>query len=401
MDKKAFLQIADKISKGIASEDEVALFNSYYNLFQEDGQAWEVQAEEERIGEEIRTKIDEAIKVQEERPVRSFTFAYTKVAAAIALLVVSAGLLYIIKQDRKGAMLAEKTEVQYKNDVNPGGNKAVLTLADGSSIMLDESENGRLATQGDMAINKTGNGKIVYRNAKAGDAKGTGSMAYNIITVPRGGSYRLTLPDGTEVWLNASSSLKFPVSFDRNERLVELKGEAYFEVTHKQKAESGEQKAERVPFVVKSDGQIVEVLGTHFNISAYGDEASIKTTLLEGRVRVTAGSKQSPKDSQLLKPGQQAELPSAQRTIIVNEVDIEEVVAWKNGMFQFNNSDLRSIMNELERWYDIEVDTKGMPEKRFNGIIPRNVKLSQVLDMMEKTSGLKFKIEGRRVSMLQ
>ncbi len=167
------------------------------------------------------------------------------------------------------------------------------------------------------------------------------------------------------------------------------------------KAESGRQKAERVPFVVRSGGQIVEVLGTHFNISAYSDEASIKTTLLEGKVRVTAGSKQSPKDSKLLKPGQQSELSSVQHEIIVNEVDTEEAIAWKNGMFQFSDSDLRSIMNELERWYDIEVDTKGMPEKRFNGIIPRNVRLSQVLDMMEKTSGLKFKIEGRRVSMLQ
>lgn len=207
--------------------------------------------------------------------------------------------------------------------------------------------------------------------------------------------------DGTEVWLNASSSLKFPVSFDKDERLVELKGEAYFEVAYKVKAERGKQKGERVPFVVRSGGQIVEVLGTHFNISAYNDEASIKTTLLEGKVRVTAGSKQSPKDSKLLKPGQQSELSSVQREIIVNEVDTEEAIAWKNGMFQFSDSDLRSIMNELERWYDIEVDTKGMPEKRFNGIIPRNVKLSQVLDMMEKTSGLKFKIEGRRVSMLQ
>jgi len=407
MDKKAFLQIADKISKGLATEEEVALFNSYYNHFQEDGQAWEVQPEGESIGEEIRSKIDEAIKAQEERPVRSFSFAYVKVAAAVALLIISAGLLYIIKQDRKDPILAGKTEVQYKNDVNPGGNKAVLTLADGSSIMLDESENGRLATQGNMAINKTGNGKIVYRNAKAGDAKGTGSMAYNVITVPRGGSYRLTLPDGTEVWLNASSSLKFPVSFDKDE--------AYFEVAYKVKgergkvkaergevkAESGRQKAERVPFVVRSGGQIVEVLGTHFNISAYSDEASIKTTLLEGKVRVTAGSKQSPKDSKLLKPGQQSELSSVQHEIIVNEVDTEEAIAWKNGMFQFSDSDLRSIMNELERWYDIEVDTKGMPEKRFNGIIPRNVRLSQVLDMMEKTSGLKFKIEGRRVSMLQ
>ncbi|WP_161973427.1 FecR family protein [Arcticibacter tournemirensis] len=401
MDKKAFLQIADKISKGIASEEEVALFNFYYNKFQSDNQRWEITESHENLEEEIRTKIDEAIKSQEERPVRSFTFSYTKVAAAIALLIISAGLLYIIKQDRKDSILAGKTEAQYKNDVSPGGNKAVLTLADGSSIVLDESENGRLATQGDMAINKTGNGKIVYQSAKAGDANKSGSPAYNVITVPRGGSYRLTLPDGTEVWLNASSSLKFPVSFDKNERLVELKGEAYFEVAYKQKAESGKRKAERLPFVVKSDRQVVEVLGTHFNINAYGDEAAIKTTLLEGRVRVTAGNKQSPKDSKLLRPGEQSELRVAQGVIIVNEVDTEEAVAWKNGMFQFNNSDLKSIMSELERWYDIEVDTKDMPEKRFNGIIPRNVKLSQVLGMMEKTSGLKFKIEGRRVSMLQ
>ena len=268
-------------------------------------------------------------------------------------------------------------------DRAPGNDRAILTLSDGSTITLDDAGEGQLAEQAGVALVKTGAGQLNYRAAEHPPANPV--PVYNTISVPRGGEFKVTLPDGTRVWLNAESSLRYPVSFSQTTREVELRGEGYFEVAHR----------EDQPFIVKSKGQEVKVLGTHFNVKAYENEPYSHTTLIEGSVHVRqlATGKQ-----QLLRPGEQARLNKDSFEVI--EASLEESIAWKNELFVFRNTDIHSVMKQLERWYDVELAAGDLPEKRFYGEISRNVKLSEILEMMELTSGLKFKIEGRRI-MLQ
>lgn len=274
-------------------------------------------------------------------------------------------------------------------DVRPGGNKAILTLADGSKIILDQAGEGNLAQQAGVQIVKTTNGQLVYSiKETAGSGKGTASNLTNTISTPRGGQYQVNLPDGTRVWLNAASSLKFPLSFaGLKERKVELKGEAYFEV----------EKDASKPFVVQSDQQIVQVLGTHFNINSYGDEPDTKTTLLEGAVKVTAvnGTKA---EQAFLKPGQQAQINSASTHVNVVRVDPMVEIAWKNGQFFFENESIENIMKQISRWYDVEVIYEDeMAGKTVWGSVTRYTNVSKVLSILELTGGIHFKIEGRRI----
>jgi len=266
------------------------------------------------------------------------------------------------------------------NDVAPGTSKAILRLSDGSIIQLDSTVSGAIAQQSGISIIKTEDGSLIYQvnnNEKAASGQ------YNTIEVPRGGKYQVRLPDGSKVWLNAASTLKYPVSFnEREERRVELSGEAYFNIAHNKSQ----------PFVVKTTKQEVTVLGTEFNVSAYPDEMKTTTTLLKGSVRVKAGN------LAMLKPGQQTILSDG--NLLVQTADTEGTIGWKNGMFLFYRTDMRTIMRQLGRWYNIEVDMSTIPDNQFYGEISRDVKLSEVLTMLEAASNMKFKIEGRRL-MLQ
>lgn len=369
MNRKEFKDIAGRISEGTASEQDIARYNFYYNHFQSKTSEVLESTEEEFIEKELRSRISLGRPAGTKR-----IYPYWKAAAAIVLLASSVFLFRNITHPEQTAAV-QANEERFQYDAGPGGNKAVLTLADGSVIVLNEAGNGVLADQGGTSVSKTEEGQLVY-DASAGPA--IHKIAYNTISIPRGGQYQITLPDGTKVWLNSSSSLTFPTAFTGKERKVELTGEAYFEAAK-----------DKIPFIVRSGSQQIEVLGTHFNVMAYKDEAGIKTTLLEGSVKV---SHLTSHISHLLKPGQQALMKSS--TIKVAEVDTEEAVAWKNGMFQFNNTDMQTVMRQLERWYNVEADEDNMPQKRFNGIISRDVPLSQVLKMMEVTSGLRFKIEN-------
>ena len=384
MNRKEFKNIAGRISEGTASEQDIARYNFYYNHFQSETSEILESTEEEFIEKELRSRISLG------RPAGTkHMYPYWKAAAAIVLLA-TAVFLFRNNTHPKQTAAVQSNEERFKYDADPGGNKAVLTLADGSVIVLNEAGNGVLADQGGTSVSKAKEGQLVY-DASAGAV--SPKLAYNTISIPRGGQYQITLPDGTKVWLNSSSSLTFPTAFTGKERKVELRGEAYFEVAKVKRRRQGApspQKGEmRIPFIVESGSQQIEVLGTHFNVMAYNDEAAIKTTLLEGSVKVLHLTSHI---SHLLKPGQQALMKSG--TIKVAEVDTEEAVAWKNGMFQFNNTDMQTVMRQLERWYNVEVDEDNMPHKRFNGIISRDVPLSQVLKMMEVTSGLRFKIEN-------
>ncbi|MFD2936715.1 FecR family protein [Spirosoma flavum] len=324
--------------------------------------------------------------------------------AAAALFFLVSGLLayqFIYKNT------PVKQIVQQQNDLAPGSNKAVLTLADASQINLDDATNGEIAKQADMIISKTADGQLVYEMAKSAvssSVEPTYTSVYNTITTPRGGKFRVVLPDGSKVWLNAASSLKYPTKFRESERNVELNGEAYFEIAHLKNS-----RKEAIPFQVRSVGQIVEVLGTHFNINSYSDESSIKTTLLEGKVKVvktqTISSSKSTKvggaSALILRPGEQAQLAPGirQKLNLIAQADIEEAVAWKNGQFQFKDTDLPTIMRQISRWYDVKVDFQGkVPDTKFRGKISRDVPLSQFFQILQ-LSGVNFKLQGRKITI--
>jgi len=303
----------------------------------------------------------------------------TIAAAATILIVFSVGLYVYLHRS-----VTPYTKVIAKNDVAPGSNKAILTLADGRKINVDDASNGTIARQSGVQIRKTNNGQLVYSINPVGSA--LEPIQYNTISVPNKGQYQVVLPDGTKVWLNSASSLRYPTRFEGNERLVSLTGEGYFEVAHNK----------NMPFTVNCQNQSVRVLGTHFNIHSYPDEAVV-TTLLEGSVKVSTSGDKNAKEY-ILKPGQQAVHLNGH--ISIQAGDVAESIAWKDGQFLFHNTDLVTIMRQVQRWYDVQVDFNTLPDERFNGAMSRNVKLSQLLQMLELTSNLKFKIEERRI-MLQ
>ena len=272
----------------------------------------------------------------------------------------------------------ERNNKSAKKDIPPGSNKAVLTLADGSTIMLDDVRNGLLAEQGNTIVLKL-DGKLTYKVSKPG----TANLLYNKVSTPRGGQYQVVLPDNSRVWLNAGSSLYFPTVFKGKERRVEITGEAYFEVAKKAD----------MPFIVKVKNAEVQVLGTHFNVMAYDQELVMKTTLLEGSVRFLNGN-----TSNILKPGQETQLSKNGHLKVKNNVDVSKVVAWKNGFFHFEKADIQTVMRQLSLWYDVDVVyTNNQIQDLFYADIPKNTTLSDVLKALEVTSKVQFEIEENRI----
>ncbi|MGV3767734.1 MAG: FecR domain-containing protein [Chitinophagaceae bacterium] len=301
-------------------------------------------------------------------------FRVPAIAAAVVLVLAGAAWIGGFFEKKEAVQVAQKTV----NDAQPGSDKATLTLEDGKVIELDVASAGNLATNGNIRVVKKG-GELTYEVNDAGAM--AGEMAYHKLATPRGGQFRIMLPDGSRVWLNASSSLRFPSSFAANERRVEVTGEAYFEVA----------KDKQRPFRVMVSGSEVEVLGTSFNIMAYSNEPSVKTTLLEGSVKMTRGTEEA-----LLVPGQQLVEQEGKMTLKKN-VDTGAEVAWKNGMFLFNGAALPQVMRQLERWYDVEVQYEnGVPKGTLTGEFPRSMMLSEVLQILE-LSGVVYKIENKKL----
>jgi transmembrane sensor len=301
-------------------------------------------------------------------------------AAAVVLMITSAALIYFRAQKP-----VKNNAIVQKKEIKPGSNKAVLTLANGQKIILTDSVNGQIAIQANIKITKTAKGQIVYELPK-GVGDNAPAPVFNTVEAPTGGQWEVVLPDGSKVWLNARSSLTYPTYFAGDERKVQLKGEAYFEIAHNK----------RMPFKVISKGQTVEVLGTHFDIMAYDDEQLMKTTLLEGSIKISDSGR-----SHILVPGEQAQVSDALMKV-TNEVDLEDVMAWKNGYFKFNES-LESIMRKVARWYDIEITYANNvdPSLHFGGKISRYKNLSSTLKIMELTGNIHFKVVGRRVTVMQ
>lgn len=319
-------------------------------------------------------------------------FRWMRVAAAaiVVLAIGIAGYWFINRPGKNDVAKNDQPINRTAADVLPGSDKAVLTLADGSVITLDSAGQGILTQQGNVQVFKNKAGEVVY---KPGTGSGS-AVTYNLLSTPKGGQYQLVLPDGSRVWLNAASSIRYPVAFTGNERRVELTGEAYFEI---------EKDAQR-PFHVISALQDVEVLGTHFNVNAYSDEETIKTTLLEGKVKVSkpampdrpapAGERQSA----ILKPGEQAVLSRVQSPFTIDRSpDLEQVMAWKNGFTVFTKADIKSIMRQVERWYNVDVVYEGkIPTRTFSGGISRSARLSELLRLLE-VSKVKFRMEDNKL----
>jgi len=304
-------------------------------------------------------------------------------ASLLALVVVLVAGLSYLRWQRPAAPVAARRPAAPAAPARlaPGRNQALLTLADGRTVLLDQAHQGLLAQQGASQVQKTAAGQLRY--ATGAPAAGQ-PLLYNTVATPRGGQYQLTLPDGSQVWLNAASSLRFPVAFSGDERRVELTGEAYFEVA----------KDAAHPFKVAARGAEVVVLGTHFDVNAYADEPALAATLLEGAVRLRQGAQQA-----TLRPGQQAR-PRPDGTIQVREVDAQHAVAWKNGYFVFNDEPIEAIMRQVARWYDVDVQYQGtLTNKDFNGKISRYKDATAVLRMLELTGAVHFTTQGRRITV--
>lgn len=326
-------------------------------------------------------EVIEALPTHRMMPKPHFSIWRRLSVAAIFLIVVGSGVYFLIaRQTAPPVARVQPVPVPSKNDMAPGSNRAVLTLADGTKLVLDSIKDGTLATQGHVSISKL-NGQIAYNNGNKTLEK---KVLYNTVSTPRGGQYRLVLSDGTVVWLNAASSLHYPTAFQGSERRVEITGEAYFEVAHD---------ADR-PFIVVRGSTEVKVLGTHFNVNGYDDEPSLTITLLKGSVAVINGSQ-----SQFLEPGQQAAV-SVQRGKIdlKRAVNTEHIISWKNGLFDFDDDELPVIMRQLSRWYDAKVEFAGsLPEGHYTGAIRRQARLSEVLKMLETAGGVHFSINGNQI----
>jgi hypothetical protein len=306
--------------------------------------------------------------------------------AASILILITTGLFFYTNRiaDHKIAIKVVEPKAAV---ITPGDDKAILTLSDGTKIILEDAKNGILANQAGVSIQKTSDGELLYSfsNSAHSDTESEENIIYNMIETPVGGKYQVNLPDGSRVWLNSSSSLRFSALFNGDTREVELNGEAYFDVS----------KNKSKPFKVITKDQIVEVLGTQFNINSYSDEGSIKTTLIEGSVKIIYKDKVV-----LLSPGQQFQPKESVAKVV--EADTEEVVAWKDGYFVFKNEDIRSIMRKLSRWYNVDVSYSGnIPEVGFGGNISRSKDISEVLDVLQLTNAVHFKVEGRRITVMR
>lgn len=383
-------ELIKKFEAGTASQEEIGLLNEWYHSF-DDSVAQVNTGEtisEEQLAEKIKARLLETIGDGSSQRVVPLRKKWKQAAAAVALLCLLGTAAYLLLDSGERKTVSEQPAAIKSlpsDEIKPGGNIALLTLADGSVIVLDSASDGLLGIQGNTQIEKLENGLLVYK-INGQTVSENDEAFYNTITTPRGGQYQVTLSDGTKVWLNAASSIRFPVFFTGSERKVEVTGETYFEVA----------KNEKLPFKVKAVNSEVEVLGTHFNINAYDDEASIKTTLLEGKVKISVPSSAGQGASYLL-PGQQSGISKVGKISVLNNADTEEAVAWKNGRFQFKSADLRSILRQIARWYDVDIEYKEAVDLHFTGQLTRNDNVSKVFEKLQLTGEVHFRTEGRKI----
>ena len=374
MNREEYNSLYEKYLAGKCSVNEQVELENYQDSFKLKEQQWDSRT----MGnsEEIKQSIQEDLNysIQEHSKNRIFKIRAWQSTAAAILILLTAGIYYYQTSSKP---IIVKTKIpRFKNDVAPGNNKAILTLDDGSKIDLDDAKTGILASESNIDIKKTGVGQLEY----TAGTQTVKTVKYNILSTPLGGEYQLVLPDGSKVWLNSGSTLRFPTAFIGSERIVELKGEAYFDIA----------KNPKMPFLVRTNNAMdIKVLGTQFNVMAYDDEKNINTTLIEGSVEVL---KESGKTT--LKPGQEAILNKRSGNIKVASADLEQAIAW-------NNENIESIMRKVSRWYNVDIVYQGnLNNKDFVGTISRNKNVSELLKMLELTGAIHFSIDGRRITVM-
>ena len=380
------LALIEKYQSGTINTNEQQHLDEWYHSFNDEEAVINSRANDtpQQLNERLKIRLQQTILEQKNNviPMRR-RWRLPAAAAAVALIILASAtfLFFSSKYPQQQLAAVKQVKKKPKTDFAPGGNKAVLTLADGSAIVLDSAVNGTISNQGKIKVVKLDNGLLAY-SINGQQVTENDAAFFNTISTPRGGQYQVTLSDGTRVWLNAASSIRFPVMFAGKERKVEITGEAYFEVA----------KNKQMPFKVKANSSEIEVLGTHFNVNAYNDETATRTTLLEGSVKIKKDNY-----SALLVPGQQSQVNKNGEIKVVNNADIEEVVAWKDGLFILKKADIPSVLRQIARWYDVDIVYKGnVPPGRITGDMPRNMKLSKMLEVMELV-GVHFKIEDNKV----
>lgn len=374
-------ELADKWRKGTITPEEKDYYEKWFGNFNDSETT--LTGDTSSSAEEIRDRMFIRLKQRMVEPARIKRLGvYRITAAASIILAIAFGSYLLFHRPVQQSMLTTK------QDIAPGSNKATLTLTDGRTIVLTNARNGKLVEQGRMTVTKTSEGAIAYNEDSAHASQAPAAMVYNTLTTPRGGKYDLTLADGTKVWLDAASSITYPVAFAGHDRSVTITGQAYFEVAHNATQ----------PFRVSANNQVIEVLGTHFNVNAYADEPVVKTTLLEGSVKISHD-----KATALLKPGEQAVVRPASSGIIVNTVDTEEATSWKNGYFFFDHEGIESVMRKVSRWYDLDIifPKNQQITENYLGSITRYDNVSKVLAMLEFTGKVRFKLEGKQITVLK
>lgn len=379
---KAYIrELAYKWERGLLTASERVDFEAWYNDHDDERAELPVNYDrEEMIRNRLLNQLMSHMNVGHSEKKYNRRRVVSMIAAASVLLVMLSVGAYIYINESAGF---KQGLMAGSEDIDPGSNKAVLTLADGRKINLDAATDGELAEERGIKITKTADGQIVYEVMPT-RTNGSAVISYNTIETPKGGQYKIVLPDSSRVWLNAASTLKYPTNFDPKNRTVELKGEAYFEISPDKQR----------PFLVKSDRQLTQVLGTQFNISAYSEEEAVKTTLVEGAVSVVPASSKENKSSNLptiLKPGEQSTVLNGKMSVA--KVDLIPYISWKKGVFYFDETSLVDAMRQLSRWYDVEVVYSGeVPNTYFYGEISRTKTLSAVLAILQE-GGVRFKIE--------
>jgi len=379
-DSQHIVELIGKFNAGKATADEIRELETWYASFDDaDAFTRDLDVEErDRLKRNHFARILRRLNTEQHGPhLRTHRFRPRKIFAGLAVvLAVLTGAYFMWPP----TSLTDTP--QQVVDAMPGGNKATLTLADGTQVNLDSIDSGYIANEDGIRITKLADGQVQYEipgHTDAAEASPSPGEAYNTITTPAGGQYVVVLPDGTKAWMNASSSLRYPTRFSDDVRTVELEGEAYFEVTSKFHRRT----VEKIPFVVKTSGYDVKVLGTEFNVNAYADEGSVRTTLVSGRVDIVMPETEQAAASQIaLYPNQQASLRNGK--IDVDDVDVNTAIAWKDGFFYFNNTDLYGLVRQFARWYNVDVQyAPGVKNDVFFGKIPRNYTLSEAMTVLD------------------
>jgi transmembrane sensor len=401
MNQFALRAFLEKLSSGNYNKDEYSVFTDWVENASRDEydamlQIWEDVVEKKEIYDPVDLgllqniergldRLDEFnsnIKQLDTQKTKSTTIWRRIAVAASILTVIGTGYYFVHFSQRTQRSIVNKP---LKSDVTPGKNKATLTLANGKRIVLSDAIQGKIAEDAGVRIAKTANGQVVY--TVVGDHASSLNQ-FNTLTTAKGETYKIILPDGTEVWLNAASSLTYPTSFPGKIRKVELNGEGYFEVA----------KNKKKPFIVNANGAEIKVLGTHFNVSAYPDDRTIIATLVEGSIQMSHDHNVA-----LIKPGEQGITATGQSDILLQNADTEQVLAWTNGHFSFKDESIKDVMKLASRWYNVDVEylDNNIKQKKLRGTVSRYKNISELLDNIAFTSGLHYRIEGRKVLLMK